>query len=348
MNRVWAACAVLVVVAESAADQVVAGGANWPGVSIVGLQGGRLRFHSADGSLHEPWLDEVDVVTVDRGGAFLDLNEAERYFAQGDGANAVTRYRRATRGSDEFWPEFIEARLVQALTRTEQWDQAALGLVRLIRGRWTGPALAARLIPIVPPRASGGDVKKAIETVEAALKKETKDEPRLVLEFFRYELLRGSDPSGAAAAAVGVARSAIPLTLQCDRLYAVQEPALQGWLAEKPDAEKLRALNVFARDCPMPLLPQVLVLKGRSMSAAAQTSEEFIRAAWAFLRVVIHMPDDPAAVDALIGAAEALDRAGRRTKSVELLLECLAREDVAPAARQRAETLRSQWVRNEP
>ena len=76
-------------------DQVVAGGVNYPGAAIVTLEGGRLQFRTAAGKLQAVWVSDVDLLIVDRGGLFADVNQAERHLAGGEPAKAIERYRRA-------------------------------------------------------------------------------------------------------------------------------------------------------------------------------------------------------------------------------------------------------------
>jgi hypothetical protein len=86
------------------------------------------------------------------------------------------------------------------------------------------------------------------------------------------------------------------------------------------------------------MLPDFLLLKGDVLLARASSRDELIRASWPFLRVVAHMPDDPRAGEALIGAALVLERLASYDKAAALLTECLDRPTLADTERQRAET----------
>ncbi len=327
----------LLLAAAAPADQVIVRGTNWPGAKVVTLEQGRLQFRTAEGFLQEPWLDDVDFLNVDRGQTFADFNEAERYLSKGDAANAAIRYRRALRGSEDFWKDLIEVRLLQACASTGQWDQVAQGLTRVARGRRSGPALAARLIPTGLPEQRDSKTVEALDALDTAIPKETSVEPRVVLEFFRYELLRRTGDRRAADHVRSVAVRTVPSAIRCDRLFAIQLPALRGLFSDGSDLQKLQALDAFIQAAPAAMLPPALILKGEALLATAQSREELIRASWPFLRVVIHMPGDPAAPEALWGAARVLERMGLTDRAVEMLRECIAHPAIGVEIRKEAE-----------
>ena len=62
----------LVPVTRAPADQIVANGANYRGASVVALEGGQLQFRSADGRMQSAWIDEIELLIVERGGIFDD------------------------------------------------------------------------------------------------------------------------------------------------------------------------------------------------------------------------------------------------------------------------------------
>ena len=67
------------------------------------------------------------------------------------------------------------------------------------------------------------------------------------------------------------------------------------------------------------------------------TREEIIRAAWPFMRVAIHFPEDPRAAQGLYGAAQAVERTGRKDKAAQLLEECLGHRSLTAETRSLAE-----------
>ena len=133
---------------------------------------------------------------------------------------------------------------------------------------------------------------------------------------------------------------AIPKALRCERVSAIQLAALETVLGDEVGASALKALDRAARQCPRAMLPGFLVLKGQALLRSATTREELIRAAWPFMRVVIHFQRDPRAAEGLLGAAVALERMGRSDRAIAMLEECLRRRGLtAPIQRQVKEAL---------
>jgi TolA-binding protein len=100
------------------------------------------------------------------------------------------------------------------------------------------------------------------------------------------------------------------------------------------------------RDCPERSLPGFLILKGRLLLRTATLREDTIRAAWCFMRVVIHLPDDPLVPEALVEAAGALRRLERADQAASLLNECLAHARIGDEARKQAEAMLAEVRRN--
>ena len=336
-RAVPAACLMWLVPAATVwADQIVVGKANYPGAKIMTLDEGQLRFRTADGELQSVWISDVDLLIVDRGGAFADFNQAERYLAGGEPEKAIARYRRTLRLSETFWSDLILARLLLASDRAGRIDQAALSFVLVVRGESSGPAVAARLIPEAIPAVRNAKAVRAIEHLDAALDQTPRADQRVPLEFFRYELLRRIGDKRAADAAKRVASMVIPEAQRCERVYVIQLAALEQTPPEEIGPDELAGLDRAIRDCPTTLLPSFLLLKGHVLARIATTPEEIVRASWPFMRVVAHMPDDPRAADGLYGAALILGRLGRNDQAVELLNECLTHKHVRDETRQAA------------
>ena len=343
-------CAMYVTPAPSWADQLRMGEANYPGAKIIGLEQGRLQFRTASGKLAHAWLNDVDLIIVDRGGPFADFNEAEQYLTAGQGSSAVVRYRRARRRCTGFWSELVEIRLFQAYAAAGPIDQAALSFVRVVRGKWSGPAAAVRLIPTAVPGTALPGVPRAIQTLEAALRKNPTPSQRVPLELFRYELFRLSGNRRATEAQDQIATLIVPEFARCDRVFAIQLAALTQALQDGPTTEELVGLDGLIERCPEAMLPGALLLKGEVLLRTAQSREELIRAGWPFLRVAVHMPNDPRAAEGLFGAARALERLGRIDKAAELIAECLAHKKLTEETRKRAqaalERLQSERLRS--
>ena len=330
----------LALLAPSAAlrgDQIVARGVNYPGAKIAALENGQLLFRTIEGKPEAIWLSDVDQLIVDQGDTSTDFNQAERYLDSGEPDKAIIRYRRSLRHSAGFWPDLIAARLVVACDRAARLDQAALHYIRVVRGEFTGPALAVRLIPQTIPAERTAKAVHAIEHLEAAITDHLPPEQRVPLEWLRYEIMRRSGDKRRQAAARIVATLVVPKIQRCEHVYAILLPALEHVLRDGADADELASLNRAIRDCPDSALPAFLLLKGNTLLHTASTREDFIRASWPFLRVAIHLPDHPKAAEGLYGAALAVDRIGRKDKAIELLTECLQHEHLGDETRQVAE-----------
>ncbi len=320
------------------ADQVNVEGAQHTGAKIVGYQGGRLQFRAADGTLHTAWISDVELLVVERGGAFVDFNQAERYLARGEADKAVVRYRRTLRLTEDFWADLVESRLLLACDRAQDIGRATLNFIRVVRGQWSGPAAAVRLMPQAIPIRRDAAVVRAVEQLDSAIGVAPNDEQRAPLELFRYEILRRAGDQRSAEAEQAIAVMVIPELLGCERVYTIQLVALKGALSDDVRPEELESLDRAIRDCPKATLPGFLLLKGETLLRTATTREEIIRAAWPFMRVAIHMPSDPRAAEGLVGAAAAVERMGRRDKAIALLEECLQRKrGLTKETRQKAE-----------
>ncbi len=322
------------------ADQVVAGKTNHPHATITGFQQGRLQFTGADGASHDLWISDVDMIIVDRGGIFNDFNQAERFLAGGEPQRAIIRYRRTLKLSDKFWSDLITARLLVACDRAARIDQATLSFILVVRGRRSGPPAAARLIPQNIPDKRTPKAIRAVEHLDAAIAKGPTQDQRIPLAMLRYKILSHTGDGRASDAGEAVAAMHIPSGQHCVRMYAIQYAALGKRARDDFGPADRASLERAIRNCPKTLLAGFLLLKGETLSRAAVTRDDMIRATWPFMRVVAHMPDDPRAADGLYQTAAVLERMERREKAIDLLTECLAHQHVRAETRRRAEALR--------
>jgi tetratricopeptide (TPR) repeat protein len=324
----------------AAADQIVVKGLNYPSAKVLGMDGGRLRFRVGGGRIQEAWIDEVELLVVDRGGAFVDFNQAEQFMAGGEPERAIARYRRMLRLADELWSDVTAARLVRACNAANRLDDATVQFVRVLRGKTTGPPAAARLLPDAIPSARDGKVTRAVEQLDSALALHPPEPERVLLLALRYEIHRRiGDERSAEAERLGT--TAIPAAARSERVYAIQAHALRETLEQGTTQAALTGLDEAIRDGPESALPALLLLKGRALLSQATSPEEAMRAAWAFLRVAVHFPNDERASEALLGAAASAERYGRQDQAIELLSECVAGSAATPPVRQAAEeTLR--------
>ena len=328
----------LTLTAPGRADQIVVNSTNYPAAKILGYQEGRIQFRTAAGSLEGAWIDQVDLVIVDRGGPFVDFNQAERYLAGSQPQEAMVRYRRTLRLSADFWADLVESRLLAACARTGDLAQTALYYIRVVRGKRSGPTAAVRLMPRSISDQRDATVVRAIEQLENAISAAPNDEQRMPLDLFRYEILRSINDPRATSAAQRIAVMEIPIALHCERVYAVQLAAMKAAMSDEADPAELTGLDRAIRDCPREMLPSFLLLKGETLLRGASTREEIIRAAWPFMRVAIHMRKDPRAAEGLYGAARAVERLGRPDQAIALLEECLGHRQLTEEIRREANT----------
>ncbi len=329
--------AALAVSARAArADQIIAMGTNYPGATIDHLDDGQLVFQTGDGEEVSVWLSDIDRLTVDATGMFADFNQAERYLADKNPAQAIVRYRRTLRRAEGMWVDLITARLVTACDRAGRIDQAVRYLIRVVRGMRVGPALAVRLIPRTVPQERGAKAVQAIDRLDEAIAGTPDPDARIPLQLCLYEIMRHIGHQRTSEVARAAASLVIPEALRCRRVYAILLPALTQRLDAHVDAEALAGLDRAILYSPDDLLPSFLLLKGNALLRSASTRDDRIRAAWPFMRVAIHMPRDPRAAEGLYGAALAVEQIGRKNKAIELLTECLARKHIGDKTRQLA------------
>ena len=331
---VWAG--VLLLTPPVQADQIVVKGANHRRARIIGISDGLLRFRAAEGRMVDTPLGDIELIIVDRGGIFLDYNQAERFLAAGEPQKAAVRFERTLRLASDFWVELIAARLIVANDRAGRLDDATRNFVRVVRGHRAGPAAAARLIPQTMPEKRNARFGRAIKELDGALAADPTDEQRTLLRLVRYEFLRRLSARRAEEVAPVVAVLTIGESIQSDQVYAILLTALKDALMRAVTPERLAALDHAIRDCPDGALPDFLLLKGETLLRIAVTRDDFIRASWPFLRVAVHMADDPRAAEGLLGAARALERLERFEQARALLDECLGGDAISQTTAEKA------------
>jgi len=319
------------------ADELLIDGVNHVGVRITGLADGFLVFRTAAGEKRSARLDTVELIAVERGSAFVDFNQAERMVAGGEPTKAVPRYSRMVHTSDSFWSDLLAARLLRATDRAGQIDRATGFFIRTAEGKFSGPATAVRLMPTIIPDKRDGKVARAIEQLSSTIFNLPAGPLRSLLILFRYDLLRRVQDKQAPAEATRVASLTIDESIGTDRVYEIVLAALRSALPRDASQANLAGLDGAIRYGPESILPDFLLVKGETLLSRASTREDLIRASWPFMRVVTHRPDDPRAVDGLLGAAAALERLGSFGKAADLLTECLAHPKIGDVARRQAE-----------
>ena len=340
-------CVLAVMVAPAArGDQVVTGRVNYPDAKIVNLDQGKLQFRGADGRLHSAWIGEVELMIVDRSGVFDDFNQAERFLIENEPQRAIARYERTLRLTQEFWPDIIAARLTAAHDRVGQLDRSVQYWIRLLSGRWSGLAAAARLLPRNVPARFDGRVARTVDLLTNEIRKDVDEDRRAMLELLRFEILRRVDEARSKEHASRVAELSIAAPARSEGVYAIVLAAMQTATSESATPSHFAALDRAIRDCPERSLSGFLILKGRLLFRTAKTREDVIHAAWCFMRVAIHLPDDPLVPEALVEAAGALRGLEREDQAASLLDECLTNVRIGEETRKQAEEMLAEIRRN--
>jgi hypothetical protein len=134
-----------------------------------------------------------------------------------------------------------------------------------------------------------------------------------------------------------IAALAIPSPARSDRAYTILLTAMGAAAQKGATNVPLAALDDAIRYGPESMLAPFLLLKGHALLAAATSREDAMRAAWCFVRIAVHFPDDPRVPEALQGAARAVERYGRTDQAVELWKECRDSPHVTELLRNQAE-----------
>ncbi|MBI1825440.1 MAG: hypothetical protein HY287_05760 [Planctomycetes bacterium] len=329
----------------ASADQLVVSKVNYMSARLMNVEVGQIVFRSSDGAVHREWLSDVDLILIEHGGTFDDFNQAERMAAAGEPDKAAVRYERAMRLADEAWADMTAARLLRVYDRSGQFEKTAAMFVRVAQGKRTGPALAARMFPHEAPTKKDAKFARAMETLDAALAAEPGEGIRVVVEALRFEWLRQVGDVRANRIARGFPAMPIPENVGTESLYRIVREALGVWMEKEASPTAMDALDASIRDCPAANLPDFLMLKGDVLSRSAQTREEMIRASWPYLRIAIHMADDPRAADALFAAAGLMQRLERPNWAASLTDECLAHPRISASTKARATAFRSDVIR---
>jgi hypothetical protein len=160
-----------------------------------------------------------------------------------------------------------------------------------------------------------------------------------MLVLIRFGLLHRAGDRRAASAAAEAVQLAVPAAARTPQVFAILTDALRVALETEPTEAEFDALDRAMEAAPEENLPDLLLLKARTLLASATTGDEVMRACWPLLRVAIHMPKDGRAAEALLVAASGLDRLGRADRAAALLAECLGNPAITPLVKERAEVM---------
>ncbi len=332
-----AAMLVLIGAGPAGADQINAAGRTYVHGRVAGLSGGFITFREDGGQAIQLPIEWIERLFIDSHRGMDDFNQAEELFAAGDFARSIVPYERAMRSlTDGYWPDLVACRLMVANDRAGRLDRAVSQFVRALRGRDAGPSTVARIIPTHTPQRRDESTARAVETLDEALRSTEGELHGTLLRLLRYRILAALDDPRAEAERVAVVSMPLPAMLRTRQVYDILIEALAVLLKSRTDPADLAQLDRAITEAPPIVLPDLLLLKGRTLVARAKSREDLIRGAWPLMRVAIHMPDDPRAAAGLYETALVMERLERPDKALRLLEECsalkIAEDDVKAAA----------------
>lgn len=342
-NGAWSVVALCALWASPSldADQIVHGGKSLTRIKIVDMDGPRIAYRTPAGGLEHVHIAEVSRVTIDSIGTLAQLNEAERLVALGNYNRSITYYERALRVASGHWHTLVMARLIQAGDRADRIEVVAKYFVTLLSNEFTGPALAAALLPEVAPGRRSRGIERARRQIEPVIDKLASQSARVLLEMLRFLIEERSGGAATDRYAGELARQPIPPIVASRAAYGVKAGALLHWGAGGHWSDVLALVNADLAGAPPAILPELLMVKARALSAMGQDDDTLIRAGWAAMRVVIHYADDPLAPEALLLTASVEERIGRVPTALQLLDECLQHARITAPVRDEAMNLKN-------
>ncbi len=340
---VLAALATLVSGAPARGDEILIDGRTLHRVEITAYRDGQLEYRTTSGEYGHVPLRDVRSLTLDSVTGVADFNQAEEFLLKGQPIQAVDRYERALRAARDFWEQVVDVRLLMAADRGQSFEKAVRSFLRIVE---QDPVTAAHLVPHLTPATDRRARERTFKRIEEALAADDLSaETRIVVQLLQYDALRAAADASTADAADRIAPLDIPANLLTPRTLEIKTAALNSFLAAKRYTETVQAANNLLASAPEQFLPDILLIKARALLAAAQTDEDYLRAALPAMRVVIHFPDAPQAGEGLLIAAEAHAAAKRPVDAARLLRICSGKENVPANIRKQAQEKLDELVR---
>ena len=331
----------LLLIRPAPADDVIAGQQPWRRVELTGYGRGAIEFRTLSGeTLHLP-IEQLDSLFIDTASNMDDFNQAEEYLRQQQPGQAVIRYERVLVGLRGFWADLALARLCTAADRAGQFERSVRAFLQLAE---RDAVSAAAILPrsLAPPTPQ--DLDQALRRIDQAAQRDPAAEFAPLIPMLRFALLTGAKDARAGLLAEEIAAQQFPTSLCKPRSAGVRLTAIEAVLAAGKPSAAAAAADKLLESIPEAMLPDVLMVKSRALLAAAQSPDECLASTLPALRIVIHYPDHELTGPALLLAATAHERSGRRADAVRLLRDILRRDRLPDAvkseARARLEALR--------
>ncbi|MGC9455075.1 MAG: hypothetical protein ACP5HU_09455 [Phycisphaerae bacterium] len=299
------------------ADEVRVGRLPYSGVTVTDFADGQLVFNTSGREITKD-LAEVSRIELRGRGSF---NRAEELLAEQQYAQAVEAYRQAEReaGSTLWLRRLISCRLVQALDRAGQFDEAVQQWLVVVLENDVAEQVLELRPSNIPPQGQPSN-RRAIDLLELRVERVEDEALRLAIRELLLELYRREGLGDKAAELAGQMAEPQPQQPQQpgeDTPALTDRPGEGGQAGQLADIRDLleqnrpeRALE-FARARMSRLshdeLPEAILLSGRARLALYEAQgrrEQLLRAGLDFMCVATFHGDSEWAAEALYLAGE--------------------------------------------
>lgn len=286
--------------------------------SVRNFDGEFLVFSDAQGEVLARALSDVLAIYVDSLPELEEFNRAERAYLQQDYAAAVTAYEKALGRARSFWKDLVRIRCLRACDVSGQFDRAVEIYIALAQ---TLADKADRFMPRNARGAAAGAVPKALQLLADALPKIKDQGAYWQLEALRLSILEETESDSAERAAREIMTKLHGGANPPSR-YRLQMIAIRVEVKHGQYSVALEHINPALKEADEEYLPELLFLKGQCLYALAESRDDLIRAALAFMRVVVHFPKSRLCAESLYQVAQVYERIDRRSKALELYESC--------------------------
>ncbi len=312
----WWACAQGAAVAH--ADEVHTHKKTYHDASVRHFDGEYVIFSNAAGDAIARKLNEIDAIYVDSVQRFEEFNRAERAFQQQRYRDAAKKYQNSLGRARGFWKDLIRIRHLQACDAAGDFDLAVKAYITIVQ---TMPDKAEAFMPTNLTDATAKSQRRALQLLQEALPKINDQAAYWELEALRLTILEGTESEQAEQ----IAREIIA-RLQRARghksRYRLQIIAIRVEVKHKQYEVAVGHINEALKDAGDRYLPELLFLKGKCLFGLAENRDDFIRAALAFMRVVIHFPKSRLGAQSMYMAGVVHEKINRTVKAIELYEGC--------------------------
>lgn len=302
------------------AAEVIAGETRHQRITIINYNQGRIEFQTTQGLTESVPIWEIDQITIDESTIAAEFNAAEEYLRRGDAGQAMIRFERVLRSASGYWIKLARARLLAAADGTDQFDKTARVFLDVLKD---DPVAAAHLLPVNLPTSSTSAAQRGMTRLDEALGDAGDETSRMLITLVRYAGLRAIKDKRHAQMNAALVAMRLPPEWVSARSLAIRMSAMQSLLESGEQTGIVAAIDAAIPTAPKSALPQLLLLKSRTLFVLARTPEEYLAAALPAMRVAIHFADQPDAGEGLLLAARAHESSGRRADARNLLIECL-------------------------